>query len=88
MTGTHPSKETLRKLSDSHRGLKLTESAKQKISGIHSVAHRQDVKKSKRKWWDTLRQDPQKYATFCKSRGEKSKKAKLLYAKNYEILND
>jgi group I intron endonuclease len=88
LLGKHPSKKTLKKLSESHKGLKMSESAKRKISGINSVAHRPDVKKAKQNWWKILRNDSQKYVAFCKSRGEKSRKAKLLYGKNYEIIGD
>lgn len=86
--GKHPSEDTLRKQSESHKGKKLSSSAKEKISGENSVAHRQSVKQAKQNWWKQLKNDPEAYSLFCKSRGEKSKKARLLYAKNYEIISD
>jgi len=88
LLGTHPSFKTLKKLSNAQKGLKRSEAAKEKIRGNHSVAHRPEVKKAKQDWWNELRKNPEKYAIFCKSRGEKSRKAKLLYAKNYEIISD
>lgn len=90
LLGTHPSLQTLKRLSVSHLGKKLSESAKKKISGINSVAHRLEVKEAKRKWWNELRNDPLKYELFCKSRGQKSAVARKRkrYGKNYEIISD
>jgi len=85
--GTHPSKETLKRLSRSHLGIKLSEAAKRKISGRKSVAHRPDVKAKKRQWWDKLRQDSSAYAEFCKNRAIKMAEQRYgnySYAKNYE----
>ncbi len=90
LLGTHPSQETLERLSLSHRGLKLSESAKKKISGKRSVAHRQSVKEKKRRWWEQLRQNPIAYSEFCKNRAIKMAEKRYgnyAYAKNYEIIH-
>lgn len=88
--GTHPTPKTLRRMSMSQTGKKRSSIAIEKISGERSVAHRDDVKEKKRKWWDNLKKDPIAYAEFCKARAIKSVKSRYerKCAKNYEIISD
>jgi group I intron endonuclease len=74
--GKHHTEITRQHLSIINTGKKLLPSSKLKISGEKSVAHRSDVKAKKRSWWEQLKQNPIAYAEFCKSRAEKSAKAR------------
>lgn len=90
MYGKKHSTESKLKMSLSHIGKKLSESAKKKISGKSSVAHRKSVKKAKRDWWKKLRENSEKYKSFCKNRASKSiesrrKNKDLKYEQIYEI---
>jgi group I intron endonuclease len=71
------------KMSLSHLGKPLSQTAKLKISGKNSVAHREDVKNCKRKWWEDLKKDPVKYKEFCMKRSLKSVKVRM-GNKNYD----
>ncbi len=88
LKGTHPTQETLRRMSIAQTGKRRSKTAIQKISGTNSVAHREDVKQAKRDWWSQLKNDPAAYFAFCKSRSEKSRKAKFHYGKKYEVNGD
>lgn len=90
LQGTHPTKETLKRMSLSHRGKHLSESAKKKISGNKSVAHRESIKAKKRKWWSELKADPIKYKQFCQKRAARMAEKRYgnkNYVKNYEVIH-
>lgn len=87
--GMKHTEESKHKMSLSHTGKKLSENAKSKIRGSNSVAHRNDVKESKKKWWNELRKNPIKYFEFCKNRTIKSvqERVKKNDRKKDEIIN-
>lgn len=74
----------------SHRGKHLSESVKEKISGNKSIAHQEDDKAKKRKWWSELKSDPMNYKQFCQKRAAQMAEKRYgnkNYAKNYEVIH-
>lgn len=90
MYGRHHTEESKMKMSSSHKGNKLSLSARLKISGLNSVAHRDDVKKKKSDWWKELKKNEEEYKKFCKERSKRSLASRLCNKRNkneevYEI---